>query len=95
MIRAKVKPESVEQVEASARKMFAAIEQARPQGVRYASCKLPDGVTFVVLLELEDGTDNPLAALPEFRQFQDDLNSWVAEPPAPEPLTVVGSYRLF
>lgn len=95
MIRAKVKPESVEHVEASAGKMFAAIEQAQPRGVRYASCKQPDGLTFVVLLELEDGTDNPLSALPEFREFQDNLRNWVAEPPVPEPLTVVGSYRLF
>lgn len=95
MVRAKVKADSVDQVEASARRMFAAIEQAQPQGVRYASCKLPDGVTFVAVLELEDGTNNPLAALPEFREFQESLKGWMAEPPAAEPLTVVGSYRLF
>lgn len=95
MIRAKVKPESVEQVEASASAMFAAIEKAQPQGVRYASCKLPDGVTFVALLEVEDGIDNPLSAMPEFAEFQDNLKSWVAEPPEPESMTVVGSYRLF
>ncbi|HKA50370.1 MAG TPA: hypothetical protein VKK19_12345 [Candidatus Dormibacteraeota bacterium] len=95
MIRATVKADSVDDVEASARKMFAAIEQAQPRGVRYASCRLPDGVTFVALLALEDGIDNPLPALPEFRAFQDSLKNWMAEPPTAEPLTVVGSYRLF
>jgi len=95
MIRATVKADSVVAVEASARKMFAAIEQAQPRGVRYASCRLPDGVTFVALLALEDGIDNPLPALPEFRAFQDSLKNWMAEPPTAEPLTVVGSYRLF
>jgi hypothetical protein len=35
MIRSKVKPESVVEVEVAARTMFVAIEEARPQGVRY------------------------------------------------------------
>jgi hypothetical protein len=34
--------------------------------------------------------ENLLPALPEFR---DNLKGWVAEPPTPEQLTVVGSYR--
>jgi hypothetical protein len=95
MVRAKVKAESRDEVEASARKMFSAIEQAQPQGVRYASCTLPDGATFVALLELENGGANPLPALSEFRAFQESLRGWVSEPPTTEPLTVVGSYRLF
>ena len=95
MIRARVKDESVVDVEAEVGKMFSAIEKAEPQGVRYASCRLADGSTFVILLELEDGTENPLPAVPEFRQFQESLRGWISEPPVPEQLTVVGSYRLF
>ena len=95
MIRAKVKDESVADVEAEVGKMFSAIEKAEPQGVRYASCRLADGSTFVILPELEDGTENPLPAVPEFRQFQESLRGWISEPPVPEQLTVVGSYRLF
>ncbi|HET6953152.1 MAG TPA: hypothetical protein VFI47_22410 [Acidimicrobiales bacterium] len=95
MIRAEIKPESVADVESAAAKMFAAIDEAQPAGVRYASCKLPDGVTFVILLDLENGPDNPLAALPEFREFQENLRGWIAGPPSADPLTVVGSYRLF
>jgi hypothetical protein len=95
MVRARVKAESVADVEAAARTMFSAIEEAQPQGVRYASCRLPDGVTFVVLLALEDGTNNPLSTVPEFREFQESLKGWLAEPPIPEQLTVIGSYKLF
>src|SRR5215472_62306 len=95
MVRSRVKADSAAEVEAAVAKMFAAIEQTQPRGVRYASCRLPDGVTFVALLALEDGIDNPLPALPEFRAFQDSLKNWMAEPPTAEPLTVVGSYRLF
>jgi hypothetical protein len=93
--RAKVKAENVAEVESAAKTMFAAIDEARPQGVRYASSLLPDGVTFVVLLALDDPTYNPLTALPEFTEFQGNLKNWIAEPPIPEQLTVIGSYRLF
>lgn len=96
MVTARVKDDKVKDVEAAAQKMFAALHQTQPRGVRYASCKLPDGVTFVALLELEqDGGTNPLFAIPEFVEFQEGLKDWVAEPPSPSRMDVVGSYRLF
>ena len=95
MIRANVKDESVADVEAAVTTMFSAIEQAEPEGVRYASCRASDGSTFVILLELEEGIDNPLPTVLEFRQFQEGLKDWISGPPVPEQLTVVGSYRLF
>jgi hypothetical protein len=94
MARSKIKPENVADAEAAIEKVFAAIEQAQPAGVRYALSRLADGVTFVVLLELEGG-DNPLQALPAFVEFQEDLKQWMAEPPTVEQMTVIGSYRLF
>jgi hypothetical protein len=33
--------------------------------------------------------------LPEFGEFQESLRSSLAEPPVQQPVTVVGSYRLF
>jgi hypothetical protein len=95
MIRAKVKAERVADVEAAATTMFSAIEQAQPEGVRYASCRVTDSGTFVILLQLEDGSENPLGAVPEFREFQANLKDWIAEPPTTEQVTVVGSYNLF
>jgi hypothetical protein len=95
MVRSKVKEESVAEVEAAIRELFSAIERARPAGVHYASSRLEDGVTFVALLGLDEGVDNPLRALPEFVKFQEDLKQWIAEPPTPEQLSVVGSYGLF
>jgi hypothetical protein len=95
MVRATVKPEHVDDVEVAAKAMFSAIDEAKPEGVRYASCKLADGVTFVALLEVEERTENPLPALPAFREFQDNLKQWMSGPPTAEQMTVVGSYRLF
>jgi hypothetical protein len=77
------------------RRMFAAIEQARPRDVRYASCRLADGATFVILLNLEDGIENPLPTLPACREFQETLKDGLAEPPIREQLTVIGAYRIF
>jgi len=93
MIRAQVKPEREAEAEAAAQKMFAAIHEARPQGVKYASTRAGDD-TFVVLLALE-GADNPLTAIPEFRDFQAALPQYLAGPPVVEQLDVIGSYGLF
>jgi hypothetical protein len=95
MVRSKVKAEHVAELEAAAKRLITALHQAQPNGIRYASCRLPDGVTYVAVLEVEDGVENPLPALPEYRAFQENLKNWMAEPPIPEPLTVIGSYRLF
>ena len=95
MVRSKVKEESVAEVEAAVGKVFAAIDEAQPQGVRYTSCKLADGLTFVALLQLDDGIENPLVELPAFREFQANLPGWVDGPPVAEQLTVVGSYGFF
>jgi hypothetical protein len=95
MIRAKVKAENVPDIQAAAEKMFGSINAVRPEGVKYASSRLSDGVSFVALLALDDPADNPLQAIPEFRQFQEHLPEWLAEPPTVEPLTVIGSYELF
>lgn len=95
MIRAMIKVGKAADLEKAAQEMFTAIEAAQPQGVRYASCKLPDGVTYVILLGLDDDENNPLGAVPAFRDFQENLNTWIAGPPAIEQLTPVGSYRLF
>jgi len=95
IVRATIKPEHVEEAQAAVRRMFAAVEREQLEGIRYASVKLQDGVTFVAMLELEDGVENPLAKLPEAQEFYANLPRWYAEPPELGPGTVIGTYRLF
>jgi len=95
MVRSRVKADSAAEVEAAVAKMFATIEQTQPRGVRYASCRLSDGVTYVAMLALEDPAANPLVEIPAFTEFQENLKGWLAEPPSVEQLTVAGSYQLF
>jgi hypothetical protein len=73
---------------------MAALGDERPAGIRrYALGTLPDGVTFVGLLELDDGAENPLPAVPAARDLQRVLADWVVGgPPAPQPVRVVGAH---
>ena len=93
--QAKIKPEHVDEVQAAAGRMFAAIDAAKPQGIRYAWLMLGDGETFAAVVQVDDGAENPIPALPEYQQLQEGLKGWLAEAPEGRALTVVGSYRLF
>lgn len=93
LLRSKVKADKAAEAEAGIKKMFAALEEARPQGVRYSSYRLPDGLSFVVLLDIDEGLENPLLAVPEFAEFQKTLATWLEAPAAVEQLTVAGEYR--
>ncbi|WP_330306368.1 MULTISPECIES: hypothetical protein [unclassified Streptomyces] len=92
MVRSTAKPEFVGELEEALKKMFTAIERERPAGVRYASYRLPDGVTYVAQLELADGVENPLPAIAEFREFQAGLKDWLAGPPSAEQFEIRGAY---
>jgi quinol monooxygenase YgiN len=95
MVRVKIRPDKAAEVEQAAKEIFAALDAAQPQGVHYASCKVADGETYVILLALDDDSVNPLLAIPAFKEFQDNLNTWIAGPPNVEQLSPVGSYNLF
>lgn len=95
MVRFTATEADVAEIEAAITEMLAAVDAAAPPGVRYAATRLADGVTFLLLLELADGTGNPLPAIPEARAFQQRMATWADDPPVPQPLTVLGAYRLF
>jgi quinol monooxygenase YgiN len=95
LVRQKVKDGSVEQAEAAARDLFATLDRVRPGGLRYASTRVVDSSTFVILTELADGIEDPRPAIPEFLRFLEQLKGWVDGPPVIEHLDVVGSYNLF
>jgi hypothetical protein len=95
MVRQKVKDGSVEEAEAAARELFATLDRARPEGLRYASTRVVDSSTFVILTELADDVEDPRPAIPEFLGFLEQLKGWVDGPPVIEHLEVVGSYNLF
>jgi hypothetical protein len=95
MVRQKVKDGSVEEAEAAARELFATLDRVRPEGLRYASMRVVDSSTFVALVELADGIDDPRPAIPEYLLLLEQLKDLADGPPVIEHLDVVGSYNLF
>jgi hypothetical protein len=96
MVRYRVKADRAQENEAAVRAVFAQLERERPEGIRYATFKLADGVSFVHIARIEtaDGK-NPLLALEAFRQFSATIKERCEEPPVSTPIEEVGSYRLF
>src|SRR5260370_10625958 len=74
------------------RAVFEELRARAPMGLRYASYRLPDGVTFVHIATLETPDANPLTALASFKAFQKDHKDRCVEPPVVTELSVVGSY---
>jgi len=94
VITSQVKPEKVADLEAAASAVFEMLATERPKNVRYMSLKGSDGVTFVAMLDIAEGIENPLPSLSAFRDFQSRLPDWIDGPPAADQMTVVGSYGI-
>jgi hypothetical protein len=96
VVRYKTKPEQSDENRRLVENVFQELRSERPDGLRYATLRLADGVTFVhvAVIETDDGS-NPLAANAAFTEFQRAIEDRCTEPPAPQDATVVGSYRLF
>lgn len=92
--RAIVKPGHAADVEAAVTKVFAALGELQPDGLRYASLRVADD-SFLILLEVADGTENPLPSIPAFQEFQAGLRDWLSGPATIETASVVGNYRVF
>ncbi len=95
LIRANVKPAHISDVEEAVANVFAQLDAVKPAGVRYLSYRLPQEGSYLILLELQDGTENPLPQIAAFREFQTKLSAWLSEPSAPQPLVPIGEYRAF
>ena len=96
MVRYRVKPGRAEEHEALARAVYEELSHARPAGLRYATFKLPDGVSFVALSAWEGENGNaPLTELPAFKRFVADIGERCDEPPVVSEVSAVGTFALF
>jgi hypothetical protein len=91
VVRYETRPEAADENVRLVKSVYSALAQLAPSSFSYATYQLADGVTFVHVAN--HGDDNPLATLPEFAQFQQDLAARVIEPPAVIDATLIGSYR--
>ena|SRR5882672_2064722 len=96
LVRYKVKADRAAENENLIARVFEQLKRDRPSGLRYASFKLNDGVSFVHIASIDtaDGS-NPLGKLSEFKAFTAKIEDRCEEPPVAVDLKAIGSYRFF
>jgi hypothetical protein len=94
MVRYKVKPERVAENEDLVRAVYAELAEHRPAGLRYATFRLEDGVSFVHIARVEADGGNPLQDVAAFREFTAGVRDRCDEPPVTTEMHEIGSYNL-
>lgn len=94
IVRYAVKPDRVAVNEGLVRAVYRELHDARPAGLRYATFKLADGVSFVHLATTEPGVASPLPGLAAFREFQQGIRDRCDEPPVVTGFEQIGAFRL-
>jgi hypothetical protein len=92
MIRYIVKPEAAAENEALVSKVFAELNRVQPEGIRYASFILQDGVSFAHVVSQDDDKPNPLMELAAFQEFVRGIGDRAVNPPEQITLREIGSY---
>lgn len=95
LVRYKLKPERASENENYIKEIFQQLQNESPVGIRYASFKLDDCVSFVHIasIETEDG-ENPMSNLSTIQNFLSEIKERCDEPPILSELNELGSYRL-
>jgi hypothetical protein len=92
VVRYKVKPGMAAENERLIGEVFAQLARERPQGLRYQSFKLADGVSFMHVASSESAEANPLPKLEAFKVFLSGIKERCEEAPATTEMQVVGAY---
>lgn len=94
LIHYRVKRDQLEPNKAMLRAVYEDLEAQRPEGLRYATFQLDDGVTFLAYVETdEDTTTAAHHRLKSFHQYRSALEELCDQPPSVTMLSEVGSYR--
>jgi len=96
MVSYKLKADRVAENERLALAVYEALKQKQPPGLRYATFRLADGVSFIHIVSHEEADGaNALTALPAFKAFAEGVKERCVEPPVRVELTEIGSYGFF
>lgn len=96
MVRYRVKPERAQDNEQLVRAVYEELARTAPAGLRYATFRLADGVSFVHVAstDTQDGA-GPLPAVAAFQRFQEGIAERCEEPPLASELHEIGSFRFW
>jgi hypothetical protein len=94
MVRYKVRPDRADENVSLVKAVYEQLAQEKPEGLHYATFRLPDGVSFMHLVVETDQPGRILGEVAAFKAFSADIESRCEEPPVVTELTLVGSYRV-
>ena len=94
MVRYKVQPERADENVALVEAVYAQLATERPEGLHYATFRLPDGVSFMHVVIDTDQPGRILGELEAFKAFTSDIAGRCDEPPVATEITKVGSYGI-
>jgi hypothetical protein len=94
IVRYKVKPDRVAENEELVRAVYEELHRTKPAGLRYATFRLEDGVSFMHLAAT-DGERSPLGDVEAFKRFTANVEERCDEPPAVTRVEEIGSYGVF
>jgi hypothetical protein len=96
MVSYTLKPDRVAENERLVRAVYEALRDTRPPGLRYATFRLGDGVSFVHIVSHEEASGvNALTALPAFQAFAAGVKERCVAAPVRVDLNEIGSYGFF
>src|SRR6476659_7645069 len=94
MVRYTVRPDQAEANEKLVREVYDELGRTRPDGLRYATFRLDDGVSFVHVASVEtQDCRNPLSGLFDVPPTTETIGERSDERPVTVVLHEVGSYR--
>ncbi|MEV8513822.1 hypothetical protein [Dactylosporangium sp. NPDC051484] len=91
VVRYEMRPDSADENQRLIENVFAELAQKQPDGIRYASFRLDDGVTFVHV-GISSDDSNALGETAAFQEFQKAFGERAATKPVASGAQVVGSY---
>ena len=93
LVRYKVKPELAEDNQRLIEQVFAQLARDKPEGLRYQSFRLDDGVSFMHLATRDGAADeSPLMKVEAFRAFVAGIRDRCEEPPVQTEVKAIGRY---
>ena len=94
MVRYKVKPDRVAENEELVRAVYEELAGTEPAGLRYATFRLDDGVSFVHIA-VTSSEPSPLPRLSAFKRFQARIADRCDEPPVVTELREIGAFHVW
>ena len=95
IVRDRVKPERASDNVELVRAVYDEPHETKPEGLRYATFELDDGVSFVHLAEHDEDGPNQLTQLAYFKRLQEGIAERCEEPPVVSEVSTIDAYRLF